>query len=131
MAATRVMLRELPAMLRGILEHTFRAQNDMMLVGTDSNEGSLSAQVAESRPDVLIVGVERPELANAYIELFVDHVDLHILAIGGDARSATMQELFVRRLRVADLSPDAIIAAVRASREDESASATTASRAAP
>lgn len=127
MAHTRVMLRELPALLRGILEQTFRAQDDMTLVGADRSDASLSAQVAENRPDVLIVGVERPELANAYVELFVDHATLRIFAISSDARAATMQELFVKRLRVADLSPDAIIAAVRASRENDSGTATAVS----
>lgn len=131
MAATRVMLRELPAMLRGILEHTFRAQDDMTLVGTDSNEGTLSAQVSENRPDVLVVGVERPELATGYVKLFAEHAGLHILAIGGDARSASMQEVFVRRHHIAELSPDAIVAAVRASREEESENAAAASGGGP
>jgi hypothetical protein len=64
------------------------------------------------------VGVERPDWANGYVGLFVDHPQLHILAIGDDARSATMHELYIRRWRVADLSPTAIVAAVRASRDD-------------
>jgi hypothetical protein len=112
------MLGKMPAMLRGILEETFASQHDMMLVGlSDSGTSSVSATVAANRPDVLIVGVERQDWANGYVGLFVDHPHLHILAIGDDARSATMHELYIRRWRVAELSPPAIVAAVRASRD--------------
>ena len=126
MTAIRVMLGELPAIQRGILEHTFAVQNDMTIVGNDGADASLSARVAANRPDVLIVGVERDDWATDFVELFAERPRLHILAIGGDARSATLQELYVRRQRIADLSPDAIVAAVRASRDTESASTTAA-----
>ena len=122
MTAIRVMLGELPAIQRGILEQTFAVQGDMMLVGTDSAGASLSARVAANRPDVLIVGVERDDWATGFTKLFAERPRLHILAIGGDARSATLQELYVRRQRITDLSPDAIVAAVRASRDVERAS---------
>lgn len=116
-AAIRVMLGELPSMIHGILEHTLAVQDDMQLVGTTRDSASLADQVAASRPDVLIVGVDRPDWATRYIELFVRHAQLHVLAIGGDARSATVQELFVRQQRIPELSPDVIVAAVRASRD--------------
>lgn len=125
-AAIRVMLGELPAIQRGILEHTFAGQSDMMLVGINNADSPLSARVAANRPDVLIVGVERDEWATGFIELFIERPRLHILAIGGDARAATLQELYVRRQRIADLSPDAIVAAVRASRDTDSTSSAAA-----
>lgn len=116
MAATRVMLGMMPAMLRDILETTFAREHDMTLVGKSDARSSLPADVAASRPDVLVVAVDRPELAAGYTGLLVDHPNLHILAIGEDARSAMMQEVYLRRWRVADLSPSAIVAAVRAAR---------------
>ena len=121
MTAIRVMLGELPAIQRGILEHTFAAHGDMMLVGTNSAHSSLSARVAANQPDVLIVGVDREDWATGFVELFAERPRLHILAIGGDARSASLQELYVRRHRITELSPDAIIAAVRASRDSDNA----------
>jgi hypothetical protein len=108
----------MPAMLRGILEEALGSQGDVMLVGGSDALGSPeTATVAASRPDVLIVGVEREAWADGYVELFADHPRLHILAIGDPARSATMHELYVRRTRIADPSPTAIVGAVRAARE--------------
>jgi chemotaxis response regulator CheB len=116
-AAIRVMLGKMPAMLRGILEETFAGQGDIMLVGLSDSRPSLSELVTAHNPDVLIVGVERADWATGFAELFVDHPSLRILAIGEDGRSAMMQELYIRRWRVADLSPRSIVAAVRASLE--------------
>jgi hypothetical protein len=117
-AAIRVMLGSMPAMLRGILEEIFAHQSDMLLVGPpDSPLLPVSAAVATHQPDVLVVSIERPDWADGLIELFVAHPRLHILAIGNDARAATMHELYVRRWQVADLSPSAIVDAVRQARD--------------
>jgi hypothetical protein len=119
-AAIRVMLGSMPAIIRGILEQTLGTQQDMTLVGNydaASPAASVSTMVAASRPDVLVVGTQQDEWAAGYLDLFADHPRLHILAIGDDARSAMMHELYVRRWRVAELSPPAIVAAVRAARD--------------
>ena len=53
MAAIRVMLGRMPAMLRGILEETFAAQGDMMLVGlTDSASSSVSRRAVPAQCSV-------------------------------------------------------------------------------
>jgi len=119
MAVTRVMLGTMPAMLRNILETTFAREQDMTLVGESGGRVSLSAEVAANHPDVLVVAVERLELATGYTELLIDHPHLHIFAIADDARSAMMQELCIRRWRVADLSPATIVEVIRAARDAE------------
>src|SRR5262245_22579493 len=109
------MLGKMPAILRDILEETFASQRDMMVVGISdpaAPRSMVAATVAASRPDVLVVGVDRQDWAPGFVELFVDNPELHILAIGDDARSATMHELYIRRWHVPALSPPAIVAAV-------------------
>ena len=114
-AAIRVMLGKMPAMLRGILEETFAGQPDIMLVGLSDSLMPLSTLVAAHHPDVLVVGVERPDWVGGFAELFADHPRLRVLAIGADARTAMVEELYIRRWNVADLSPRSLVDAVRAS----------------
>ncbi|MEO8619779.1 MAG: hypothetical protein ABI625_01865 [bacterium] len=123
MAAIRVMLGTMPAMVRGILEETFATQHDMMLVGNANADVAMSATVAAHNPDILVVGMAHDEWASEFISLFIDHPRLHILAIGEDARAAMIQELYIRRWRISELSPMAIVDAVRASCAVENASA--------
>jgi hypothetical protein len=113
-SAIRVMLGNMPAMLYAILEETFAGQRDIMVVRPSDSSSSLSASVSSERPDVLVVGVDRPEWVSSFAQLFVDNPMLRVLAIGEDARSATMHELYLRRWRVADPSPRAIVDAVYA-----------------
>ncbi|HEY9227485.1 MAG TPA: hypothetical protein VIP11_12600 [Gemmatimonadaceae bacterium] len=114
MSAIRVMLGNMPAMLHGILEETFAGQRDIMLVHPFHAPGTLSESIASERPDVLVVGVQLADRVDDFAGLFSENPSLRILAIGEDARSATMHELFLRRWRVADLTPRSIVNAVYA-----------------
>jgi hypothetical protein len=111
------MLGSMPAMLRGILAEVFAHQTDMLLVGPMDSPSPMSAAVTAHQPDVLVVSVDKPDWADGLVELFVENPRLHILAIGNDARAATMHELYIRRWQVADPSPTAIVDAVRQARD--------------
>jgi len=113
-AAIRVMLGEMPAMLRGILEEIFSHQRDMVLVGPSDAAAASAVAVAAYRPDVLVVSPDELDWPTSYASLFGEQPRLRVFAIRDDARSATMSELYVRRWRVSDLAPDAILAAIRA-----------------
>jgi hypothetical protein len=117
MGPIRVLLGGLPGILRDILEETFASQSDVMLVVEDRGDpgASLRNAVDVHAPDVVIVGVDRQDWVGDYLELFRDHPLLRILAIRNDGRGAVMHELSIRRYRVTDLTPPAILAAVRAS----------------
>lgn len=110
------MLGLMPAMLHGIMEETFAGRRDIMLVGLSQSPTpkSLSDSVAAERPDVLVVDAMAPDAVGDFVELFVEHPSLRILAIGQDARSATMHELYLRRWCVADPTPRTIVDAVHA-----------------
>jgi hypothetical protein len=112
--AIRVMLGKMPALLRDILGETLAGQRDIMLVGSPDSAVPLSMSVAEHQPHVLVVAIDKPDVVSNVVELFLENPSLRVLAIGEDARSATMHELYFRRWRVAELSPGAIVDAVRA-----------------
>lgn len=114
MATVRVMLGPMPALLRGILEETLRHNGDIMLVGPPAPALALSAAVTLHRPDVVVVGGAQSAWLGEFSQVLFDRLQVHVLAIDDDARTATMHEVNVRRWPLADVSPESIVAAVRA-----------------
>jgi hypothetical protein len=109
----RVFLGPMPAILRDILNETLGSQDDVILVGAGSEDSALRDGVATLSPDVVVVGVEQLDAAGGYVDLFRDHLDLRLLAIRNDVRSAAIHEFRIRRCQVAELSSATILAAVR------------------
>ena len=114
----RVLLGEMPEMLRDILDQTFASQDDVTVVGDRESISPLRAAVGLHDADVVIVGVDRQDWVGDYVELFRDRPMLRVLAIRNNGRGAVMHELSIRRYRVTDLTPTSILAAVRASVAD-------------
>ena len=108
------MLGHMPAMLHGILRETFAGRRDIVLVHPVHTRNTLRESVVAERPDVLVVGVDQHERVEDFVALFAENPSLRILAIGEDARSATMHELYLRRWRATDVTPGSIVNAVYA-----------------
>ena len=113
-SAIRVMLGDMPAMLHGILEETFAGCADIVLVHPFHASNSLAESVAAQRPDVLVVGVEQHDPVDDFAALFAEHPTLRVLAIGEDARSAIIHELYRRSWRASSLAPSSIVDTVYA-----------------
>ena len=108
------MLGDMPAMLHGILEKTFAGCADIVLVHPFHASNSLAESVAAERPDVLVVGVHQHEHVDDFATLFAEHPALRVLAIGEDARSAIIHELYRRTWRAGELAPSSIVDTVYA-----------------
>ena len=121
MAAIRVLLGQMPAMHRDILEETFASQGDIEVVGRVEASDSLLDAVGALTPHVLILGVDRAEWSAEHFSLFRTHPPLHVLMLGNDARVASMFELQLHRTEIPELSPKAILAAVREACADQDA----------
>ncbi|MGQ0647752.1 MAG: hypothetical protein ACT4P7_09265 [Gemmatimonadaceae bacterium] len=113
MAPIRVLLGQMPAMHRDILDETFASQGDIEVVGCVEASDSLLDAVSAFAPHVLILGADRDEWSAEHLSLFRAHPHTHVLLLGNDARSASMYELQVHRTAIPELSPRAILAAVR------------------
>jgi DNA-binding NarL/FixJ family response regulator len=123
--AIRVLLGQMPGMLRDILRDTVRGHDDLEVVGVCDSAAELGGFVDRSSPDVVVVGMERQESIGVFVALFRDHPDLRLLVIRNDARSAALHQLRFRRCRVTDVSPAAILAALRAPCDESEAAAGT------
>lgn len=136
MEPIRVLLGPMPAMHRDILDETFAAQDDILVVGRSASRDALAADVATLAPHVTIVGGESAEWSDEHLALLHAHPPRHLLLLANDARSASLFGLRVHRDDLAELSPRAILAAVRqAPRECDTVSSaaigTTDERASP
>ncbi len=110
----RVLLGPMPQMLREILEETFARQPDMAVVGPGA-AGPLREVVDRYAPDVVVVGREGRDWVGRHVDLFRHRPRLRLLVIRNDGSTAALHELRIRRCPVPDLSPDAVVAAVRQS----------------
>lgn len=105
-----ILLGPLPRMLRSIIEGAVAAQPDMRVIEHSEHE-SLEETVVRTHADVLIVN-EQPDRSEMWFRSFVAaHPWLKVCVLTQDGRNATLLEL--RRDRLADASPTALVEAIR------------------
>jgi DNA-binding NarL/FixJ family response regulator len=105
----RVVVGEVPRLLRDIIEDAVRREADMTLV--EAGGADLAALVRRSRADVAIVADDPPARGAEHRHVLVEHPDLKLLVVTDDGRSAQLLE-FRRRLMF-DVSPQALVRAIR------------------
>ncbi|MEP7380597.1 MAG: hypothetical protein ABI910_02870 [Gemmatimonadota bacterium] len=113
MEPIRVLLGPMPAMHRDILNETFAAQDDIVVVGHCASSDALAGDLATLEPHVTIVGSDSAEWSDAHFALISAQPPRHLLLLANDARSASMFGLRIHRSALAELTPRAILAAIR------------------
>ena len=114
MRQIRILLAEMPRMLRDIVESAVSTQDDMQVVGADAARDELDAEVRRTQPDVVIVALPRDDGAGAYDALLYERPRLKLLAVTGDGRGAFLYELRPHSAPIPDVSPGGLVAAIRA-----------------
>ena len=109
----RVLLLEVPQLLRGILEHTIEQQSDCELLKGARHDSGLGAKRTES-PDVVILGVTAAEDTTLVPALFARWPWAQVMTVMQAGDEATVYELRPRRRVMGQMSPDEIVAALRA-----------------
>ncbi len=112
-APIRVLLGQMPAMHRDILEETLASQSDMMVGGRCDSLEALHDVIDARAPNVTVLGVDRAEWSADFLALLRSHPKLRLLTLAHHARSASLYELQMHRTSIAELPPGAILAAVR------------------
>ncbi len=101
----------MPGILRDIIEGAVARQPDMLLID-GSNDLDVAAVVKKCAPHVVIVADAVGALEPSYRGLLVDNPRLKIIVVTDDGRSGQVLEF--RRSPVAQMSPQGLIAAIRA-----------------
>jgi DNA-binding NarL/FixJ family response regulator len=109
----RILLVDMPRMLREIVSGTISAQPDMQVVAEDMDyEGMLSA-AERNRASVVIVGSDGADVEDMCERLAVQRPDLGVLALSADGRHTTVHELRPFRTHLGELSPQQLVEAIR------------------
>jgi DNA-binding NarL/FixJ family response regulator len=116
MAPTRILLIDMPRMLREIIESTLASEPDMDVVGAVAVEEALAATVDGADADVIVVGAAARELVDRCRRVMATRPLVKVLAVASDARSATLYELEPATHALGELSPRELADAIRRSR---------------
>jgi DNA-binding NarL/FixJ family response regulator len=113
---TRVLLIDMPRLLREMLAGAIDAQPDMHVVGQESHPSSIERVVRDTDPEFVVVGLAHAELP-AEAQLFLrSRATPRLLGIESFDGRAFLYELKPERERVgeASITPDELVSAIRA-----------------
>jgi len=109
----RILLAEVPRMLREIIESVIDGQADMSIVGTIPTRDRVVSALDTTPADVVIVGLRHAETTTALDPVLYERPRLKVLAISGDGGSSTLCELRPYRVPLGDVSPSGLVDAIR------------------
>ena len=113
MEAIRILLAEVPTMLREIIQSVVEGQADMSIVGAIPSRDPVIAALENTPADVVIVGLRKAEATDAFDSLLFEQPRLKLLAISGDGGSSYLYELRPHCVPLGDVSPNGLVEAIR------------------
>jgi hypothetical protein len=99
-------------MLREIVATIVGAEPDLELVGEVDDPEALVAHSERTRPDLVITGAD-PALVRVSHQLLDDFPSLRILEVDAEGDRGFLYELYPRRKKLGELSPESLLAVVR------------------
>lgn len=124
---TRVLLLDMPRLLRDMLARAIDAQPDMWVVGQEGHPSAIGRAVQDTAPEFVVVGLEQSELPADCQRFLTSRARPRLLGIEAVDGRAFLYELRPEKERIGEMSitPDELVAAIRAA----AARADTAARA--
>jgi hypothetical protein len=109
----RVLVTNMPAMLRGIVSASLAAQPNLLLLPDPGTSEPLHTTVRASDADVLVVGVTDLDALHGYDALLYKVPDACIVGVTLDGRQASIAQLTPHHEVVGQVSTDGVAAALR------------------
>jgi DNA-binding NarL/FixJ family response regulator len=110
--SVRVLLLEVPPLLRGILEHAIQLQSGCELV-KDTRRAFQMLKEQGSQPDIVILGLSTAEDATLVPALFARWPAAQVMTVTQSGQDAAVYELSPRSRALAESSPDEIMDTLR------------------
>lgn len=107
--------------MRGIIRDLLSAEQGIDLVGETSDDVDLAELVHATRADVIVMGLNDTGLPAAGERLLAQHPRVRLLGVVADGRDAVLYELRPHRQSLGEVSPEALVSAVRGSRSGQQA----------
>ncbi len=111
---SRIVLVDLPRILRDIIGDAVDEEPDMEVVGQLPADASLRRVVEQQEADFVIAGTEYG--FDEISEVLVQHPRLQVLEVAGDGRESFLYHLRPARTPLGELSPRTIVDAIRGAR---------------
>ncbi len=109
----RVLVAEMPRMLRDLFKHVVAEQTDMDLVGELLDPLGLLLAAGQTHADVVILGLHNSEFPGICSHLLGEYPHIKILGVTEDGRRAYLYELRPEKIPVGEVSPEGLLAAIR------------------
>lgn len=115
MKRIRVLIANQPRLMRELMMATIADQPDIELVGEVGNQENLSEVVAQSRPDVLILGMDERDRDRVQCGFLLGrYPEMKIIALAPDQNRALFYWAIVDvRSKALESSEEGILAAMR------------------
>jgi DNA-binding NarL/FixJ family response regulator len=107
---TRILLVEMPHMLRDIVVGVLADQPDMEVVGEETAMNGLPETVVDAGADVVVIGRDDPSLARTLLERVPR---LRVLAVTAGGHDSWLYELLPHRVPLGEISPKRLVEEIR------------------
>ena len=113
-APVRIVLIDMPLLLRDLLEHTLAAEPDMVVLAAEPELEALASTAHETDADVVIVGLEDGELPAPALELLTEYDRRMVIGVETVGGEAVLYSLRPERTSIGTTTPAALATAIRA-----------------
>ena len=115
MKRIRVLLGDMPRLLRELIDGAIGETADIAVVGTVGAREKLATSIEQTKADVLIIGVPDDADSVQLESLLYERPRLRLVTIGDAGRSTALHELRPITIPLGDVAPEALLDAIRAS----------------
>jgi DNA-binding NarL/FixJ family response regulator len=109
----KILIVEIPSLLREIIEEMVADEDDMEVVGELPDHSAIVELVERTGATFVIAGLTHPELDALYRELLLEQPATRVLAVGREGRQSTLYELRPRIETLGELSPEMLLTVIR------------------
>jgi DNA-binding NarL/FixJ family response regulator len=113
---TRILLVEMPQILCDIIAAAVSGQGDLEMVGRLDNRRAILSKTSDTEADVVVIGLADSDLPQECLSLFEALPHVRVIGVAADGRRAFLYELRPLRTALGELSPDALVQAIRENR---------------
>lgn len=116
-APIRIVLVDMPNMLRDLLEHTLSAEPDMVVLAAEPDVDALARAAEEADADVVIVGLQHGELPGSAHDLLAKLSRKKVVGVEAEDGETVLYELRPRRTSIGRATPSSLATAIRTAAE--------------
>jgi DNA-binding NarL/FixJ family response regulator len=113
LVSTRIVLADLPQMLRSIIQDILAGEPDMEVVGELPGQAEVPAMVQQTGATFVIVRQTGPDPPAIFQNLLAAQSPMRVLAIADEGRAAILYELRPRRIPIGEFSAARLVAVIR------------------